>query len=56
MLTMPGLHVGLTKASLLMLMAPPAPLPCQKLVMLTLLAELLVKVVEVRLSRLKLAA
>ena len=38
MLTKPALQVEVMGASLLMLMAPPAPLPALKSVMLTLLA------------------
>ena len=56
MATRPGEHAGGMRASLLMLMAPPAPLPDLKSVMLTLLAELLVKAEEVMFRTLKLAA
>jgi len=56
MLTSPALHEDVIKASLLMLMAPPAPLPALKSVMLTLLAVFPEKVDVVMLRTLKLAA
>ena len=56
MLTRPALHEVMVCASLLMLMAPPAPLPALKSVILTLVAELEVKLEAVMLRMLKLAA
>ena len=56
MLTMPALQEDVINVSLLTLMAPPAPLPCLKSVMLTRLAVFCEKVDEVMLRTLKLAA
>lgn len=56
MVTRPMVQDDDRGASLLMLMAPPAPLPALKSVILTLLAVLLVKLESVTLRMLKLAA